>query len=138
MKLLPAVIIGILLALQVRSIAPPLFQPASVIVEAQNMVTPTPTPTDKEVIDEVVRVFAPEGRHVVIKALNCFYSESGLRWNAINDKNKNGSIDGGVAQLNDVWKLTLDERLNYRINIQKAYEIYKRSGWRPWFGVGCK
>lgn len=101
--------------------------------------TPTPTPSDKEVIDEIVRVFSPEGKHVVVRAINCFYSESGLRWDAVSKPNKNGTLDGGVAQINDVHKLTIEERLDYKKNIQEAYNIYKRNGssFRPWYGKGC-
>lgn len=138
MKTTIILLLGIYLGLQGVSHAPKLYRLPSVVVEAKYSPTPSPTPTDEQVIQEVVKVFAPEGRHVVVQAINCFYSESGLRWNAISPVNKNGTRDGGVAQLNDVHKMTMDERLDYKANIQKAYELYKRSGWNPWYGVGCK
>ena len=129
MKLLPAVIIGIVLGLYLQRYSTPIFvyYPPQVIVEA-----PVVPPTDSEVIQEVVRVFKDESRHVIVQAINIFYCESGLRWNAQNWSNNNGSNDGGVAQINSIHGMSMEDRLDYKKNIAKAYEIYLRRGWRAW------
>lgn len=101
-------------------------------------ITPKPTPSTAQIVHEIARVFEPEGKAVVVKAINCFYSESGLRADAYNPRNKNGTNDAGVAQINSIWKMSLEERFDYRMNIRKAYEIYKRSGsFNPWYGALC-
>lgn len=141
MHLVPVVIIASVIAFTVYPAAPHIFQrqETRITIQPKVMPTPTPTPTDKEVIDEITRVFEPEGKHIIVRAINCFYSESGLRWDAVGT-NKNGTHDGGVSQINDVHGLTLDERLDYKVNIQKAYEIYLRNGssFRPWYAIGCR
>ncbi len=140
MKLLPVItIIGIVLGIGLAPHSARLYayRPATVNTVALAP-TPTPPPTDEEVLSYIVEVFSPEGRAVVVKAMNCFYSESGLRWDAISPPNKNGTRDGGIAQINDVHKLTMEQRLDYKVNINKAYEIYKsRGGFGAWYGIGC-
>lgn len=137
--LIPAVIIGAIIGIKLIPAMPSIFVHEQTAIIITSKPTPTPTPSDKEVIDEIVRVFEPEGKHVVVRAINCFYSESGLRWDAVSKPNKNGTLDGGVAQINDVHKLTIEERLDYKKNIQEAYNIYKRNGssFRPWYGKNC-
>lgn len=106
---------------------------------------PAPTPTVSElenIVSYIARVFESEGKAVVVKAINCFYSESGLREEAVG-QNSDGpkSKDHGVAQLNDYWhKLTPEEKTEYKANIDRAYEIYKGNGhtFNPWYGKGCK
>ena len=138
--LLPITIIALAIGLSIQDKMPRLYQyePSRDTTEAVAP-TPTPPPTDEEVLSYIVEVFSPEGRAVVVKAMNCFYSESGLRWNAVSPVNKNGTRDGGIAQINDVHKLTMEQRLDYKVNINKAYEIYKRSNnFQAWYGMGCK
>lgn len=105
-------------------------------------VTPTPTTELENIVAYIARVFEPEGKAVVVKAINCFYSESGLRSNAVgHNSDKEKSTDYGVAQLNDYWhKLTPEEKTEYKANIDKAYEIYKGNGhtFNPWYGRLCK
>ena len=100
-----------------------------------NMPSPTPTPKRSEVIAYIAKTFEPEGPQVMVKAIECFYSESGLRWNAQNT-NTNGTHDGGVAQINSVHKMGV-EVFDYKANIDKAYAMYKRQGFRPWYGKLC-
>jgi hypothetical protein len=113
--------------------------------------TPTPTVSELEnIIAYITRVFEPEGKHVVVKAINCFYSESGLRPNAQGwnppKLNPDGTIkepasfDNGVAQLNDYWhKLSEKEKFDVKANIDRAYKIYKaRGNFSAWYGKGCK
>lgn len=100
--------------------------------------TPTPMPTLVNVVSYITKKFEPEGKAVVVKAIECFYSESGLRTEAYN-YNKNGTEDRGIAQINSIWKMTPEEAHNFEKNIDKAYEIYKRSNsFNAWYGKGCR
>lgn len=115
-------------------------QKTALAFEEAPLASPTPSPITTDVIvAEIARVFEPEGKHVVVQAINCFYSESGLRAEAINDKNTNGTTDAGVAQINDVHKMSVKDRLDYKKNIAKAYQIYKGRGsnWSAWYGKLC-
>lgn len=103
---------------------------------------PTPTPTElEEVVAYITKKFEPEGKHVVVQAINCFYSESGLRPNAVGQNNDAPrSKDHGVAQLNDYWhKLTEAEKTDIKANIDRAYKIYKGRGsnFSAWYGKLC-
>jgi len=93
--------------------------------------------TGDPIIDEISRVFKNEGTKTVAKAIICFYGESKLNTYAYNF-NSNGTADVGIAQINDVHGMTVEERQDYKKNIKKAYELYKRSGWKPWYANGCK
>lgn len=104
--------------------------------------TPTPTPTElEEIVAYITRVFEPEGKAVVVRAINCFYSESGLREEVVGQNNDAPrSKDWNVAQLNDYWhKLTEAEKTSYKANIDRAYEIYKGRGnsFSAWYGKLC-
>ena len=92
------------------------------------------------VIDYITTKFMPEGKDVVVKAINCFYSESGLRPLAYGFNNWNKTADVGVAQINDVHGMSIQERQDYKKNIDKAYELYKSAGksFSPWYGPLCK
>lgn len=112
--------------------------------------TATPEPTIEpeaqkselvEVVAYIAKVFEPEGKEIVVHAINCFYSESGLREEAVGQNNDIYlSKDHGVAQLNDHWhNLTEEEKTDYRANIEKAYKIYKGRGdnFSAWYGKRC-
>ena len=92
----------------------------------------------EQIVAYITKKFAPEGKHVVVQAINCFYSESGLRSNAVG-VNRNGSNDVGVAQINSIHGMSTEDRMDYKKNIDKAYKIYKsRGNWSAWYGKGCK
>lgn len=92
----------------------------------------------EQIVAYITKKFAPEGKHVVVQAINCFYSESGLRSNAVG-VNKNGTNDVGVAQINSIHGMSTEDRMDYKKNIDKAYKIYKsRGNWSAWYGKGCK
>jgi hypothetical protein len=95
-------------------------------------------PTKTNVISYIAKTFESEGAAVQVRAIRCFYSESGLRTEAYNF-NSNGTEDRGVAQINSVHGMKPEDAHDYRKNIEKAYEIYKQAGktFRPWFGKDC-
>lgn len=64
-------------------------------------------------------------------ALAVFKCESGLRANAIGH-NTNGSTDYGVAQINSIHQVNGNYLLDYRTNIDIAYQIFSEQSWRPW------
>lgn len=57
--------------------------------------------------------------------------ESGIRENAYN-KNRNGTIDGGVFQINSIHKVPLKYVFDYEYNIDFAYKLYLAQGFGPW------
>lgn len=80
-------------------------------------------------------------------AIRCFKSESGLRPNAINDKNRNKTIDVGVAQINTPthcrklgesnWNRCIESLQDIETNLKVAKSIYDRQGSKPWYGANC-
>lgn len=66
-------------------------------------------------------------------ALAISMAESHQRPDALN-KNKNGSYDVGVFQVNSVHftKCSLAQLADARGNVDCAYELYKTQGWTPW------
>ena len=96
----------------------------------------------QEIVSYITKVFEPEGKAVVVKAINCFYSESGLRKDAVGQNtDAPRSRDHGVAQLNDYWhKLSEAEKTEVKANIDRAYQIYKGRGgnFSAWYGKLCR
>src|SRR5574341_1358665 len=88
---------------------------------------------DKKVIEYIIRVFGTESE----TATRVFRCESNLRTAVISR-----TSDVGVAQINLAahWEKipgeTREEKIlwlqDYKNNIDFAYELYKRSGWKPW------
>ena len=114
---------------------------ASDIAPKTHTPTPTaiPTPTELEnIVSYITRKFEGEGKEVVVWAINCFYSESGLRPEAVNDHNTNGTTDRGLAQVNSVHRYSAEELHTIEGNIDAAYEIYQRQGKGAWYGAKCK
>lgn len=84
------------------------------------------------------------------KAIICFKSESGLRPTAFNGKNKNGTWDAGVAQVNSIHcpkiglktgsKECKDALFDVETNLTVAKKIFdgREHGFRAWYGSGCK
>lgn len=112
---------------------------ALALVELNQIKKTSLEPTKANIIKHIADTFAPEGTAVVVRAINCFYSESGLRTEAVNNKNKNGTIDRGVAQINSIHKMLPADAHDFRKNIQKAYQIYKNRGnsFQAWYGKNC-
>lgn len=134
MKTLILLVLAITLGISLNDKMPRLYKTeASRPTTVALAPTPTPPPTDDQVIAEIVRVFSTEDRHTIKKMIDVAYGESGLRWNAHN-KNTNGSEDFGVFQINSVHTKRFGEefKTDYKANIQVAYALYKRQGFGPW------
>jgi hypothetical protein len=115
-------------------------------------ITPTPTPKNPsktEIIAYIAKVFEKEGTAVQVRAIRCFYSESGLRTDAYNhnparyDENGNllraASEDFSVAQVNTVHVKRFGEGFKHDAykNIEVAYQIWKERGFLAWYGKDC-
>jgi hypothetical protein len=122
MKLTAVIIIALIAGFKLYGVYPAFYKYEPLQV---NTVTPTPTPKVSEVVGEIARVFEPEGKGVVKQAIDIFFCESGWRWDAAGN-NKNGTRDGGVSQINDIHRISWDDRMDYKKNIEAAYKIYKR------------
>ena len=94
------------------------------------------------IVQYIAEKWQKHGTGEVVKAINCFYSESGLRPTAVNQNtDAPKSKDYGVAQLNGYWhNLSELEKTNFIANIDRAYKIYMGRGksWSAWYGKGCK
>jgi len=115
----------------------PVPQIVTPIAEAKEL-APQPTPSQKEytpaeVANLIVEEFKDLGPNVVKKALDIAWCES--RWNekAINNKNKNGSVDYGVFQINSIHKQSPDSMLKAEENIKFAKQMFiKNKSWGAW------
>lgn len=81
--------------------------------------------TVNEIKAEIIRVFGPLADQALCIAKN----ESGYRPGAVN-KNRNGTFDVGVFQINDVHGMGWNDRMDARKNIAKAKQI--RDTWGNW------
>lgn len=97
------------------------------------------SPTKENIVAYITKVFGRYGTDVAVQAINCFYSESGLRTEAVNDKNSNGTVDRGVAQINSIHGLSKEDAHDFIKNIDMAEKVYLRAGksFRPWYGRLC-
>ena len=101
--------------------------------------SPTPTPSAKEVMQEIVELWGDERPDRILKILECFYSESDYRYNALH-VNKSGSTDHGPAQINSVHTKRYGDnfKTNWKENLRVALSIYKDQGLNPWYGSRCQ
>lgn len=101
------------------------------------------TATTQEIIAEIAQVF----KEVPVEAILCFYKESKLKptamnWNckyngrstscAYKDRDNAFSVDCGVAQINTPGKYCPGNLMDYKENIKRAYQMFKKRGWQPW------
>ena len=81
----------------------------------------------------MIRATFPEDPHTAVAIANC---ESGLKPNAYNPTNNNGSTDGGLWQINSVHDSTLDElgldKYNPEDATRFARMLYEKNGWYDW------
>lgn len=59
------------------------------------------------------------------------FCESGIRAEATN-KNKNGTTDTGIFQINSIHQIPEKYLKDPLINIRVAKVLYDRQGWNPW------
>lgn len=83
--------------------------------------------SNNSIEQEIVNVFKTESRI----ALAIAKAESRLNPRAVN-KNRNGSKDIGIFQINDKHGWSANDRFDWRKNIQMAKELRDRHGWTEW------
>lgn len=115
-------------------------------IRSQELLSPLPknyVQVVKEVhAVEVVQYQEPEGVEEYVRyvfgdeadnALAVFRCESGLRPDAYNPSNSNGSTDTGIAQINSIHGIREKWLKNYKINILVAKQLFDEHGhWGPW------
>lgn len=134
MKTLVLLVLAITLGISLNDRMPRLYQSTPALVTTVALVpTPTPPPTDAEVIAEIVEVFKNEDRHTIKKMIDIAYGESGLRWNAHN-KNTNNTFDTGPLQINSIHTKRYGTKFltDWKESIKVGYALYKQSGFGPW------
>lgn len=102
-------------------------------------------PSEKEqIIAYITRLWEKHGTNQVVHAINCFYSESGLRTDAVGqNSDAPKSKDWNVAQLNDYWHdLTDEQKTDIYAGLDKAYAIWigrgaENGGWSAWYAESC-
>ena len=81
----------------------------------------------------LIRSTFPEDPHTAVAVASC---ESGLKPNAYNPKNNNGSTDGGLWQINSVHDGTLErlglDKYNPEDATKFARMLYDKNGWKDW------
>lgn len=97
---------------------------------------------------EVVMIIKELWKDEARTALAVFQAESGLRPEAVGyncyyggkskackpeDRHLAWSVDCSVAQVNVKGKVCPAELMNPETNLKKAYEMYSRRGWQPWY-----
>lgn len=82
---------------------------------------------DSSIEEEIAEVFGDEKEI----ALAVAKAESGLNPKAIN-RNRDGSRDIGIFQINDHHGWSAEERLDRSKNIRMAKELRDRHGWSEW------
>lgn len=69
-------------------------------------------------------------------ALSVAKAESGMREDAVNVYNKNGTYDTGIFQVNSIHQskegCSLKELVDAKKNVDCAYKIWEASGWGAW------
>jgi hypothetical protein len=97
-------------------------------------------PTKTNIIAYIAKVFEPYGTHNQVRAINCFYSESGLRTEAYNF-NTNGTGDYNVPQINSVHTKRYGTKFmtDWKESILVAEKIFVAAGksFSPWYGKAC-
>ena len=82
---------------------------------------------------QLIRDTFPENASVAIAVASC---ESGLNPKAYNPSNKDGSVDGGLWQINSVHNKRLEELGFDKFDPEDATKfarmLYDESGWVPW------
>lgn len=98
------------------------------IKEVEKEVVRYDTPTT---VEDKIRATFPENPERAIAIFKC---ESGLRPNAFNGKNTNGTWDAGLAQINSIHGVSKSMLMDINVNLAVARVIYERAGnsFTPW------
>lgn len=99
------------------------------IVQIDEMVV---EPSIDDVKAEIVRQARIYGVDEVT-ALRIAEAESNFKPKAFNGRNKNGSNDAGVFQINSIHKVPDECRFDYKCNIEWAMKMMKKKGTQPWY-----
>lgn len=87
----------------------------------------------------LIRKYFPEDTHRAVEVAKC---ESGLNPDATNTKNKNGTIDGGLFQLNSSHDKRMEalglDKYDPEDNVRFARLLYDEQGWKPWVCAGSR
>ena len=125
-------------------LSPPVALQAEILPIAGLIPEKQEKPTKANIVSYIMEVFGKYGTDVGVKAINCFYSESGLRTEAYN-YNNNGTEDRGVAQINSIHKMKPEDAHDYKKNIDKAEKIFLSRGKKfavknggAWYGKLCE
>lgn len=90
------------------------------------------TYSEETIIRKIKETF-PENPERAVAIAEC---ESGLDANAINTKNKNGSTDGGLMQINSTHDKQMEvlglDKFNVDDNLKFARMLYEKNGFKPW------
>lgn len=95
--------------------------------------------SEEEQIRQYIKDLWGDKADEAFAVLSC--ENNGLNPTAKNTGNSNGSVDGGIFQINSIHGLPDDVVYNWKRNIAYAYSIYLKQGWRPWtcaYKVGVK
>ncbi len=84
-----------------------------------------------ETIEEKIRATFPEDPDNAVAIFSC---ESGLRPDAFNGANSNGTWDAGIGQVNQIHGVSKTMLMDLEVNLAVSRVIYERSGnsWSPW------
>lgn len=97
-------------------------------------------PTKTNIIAYIAKVFEKYGTDNQVKAIQCFYSESGLRTDAYNF-NTNGTGDYNVPQINSIHIKRYGTKFmtDWKESILVAEKIFVAAGksFSPWYGKLC-
>lgn len=107
------------------------ISPESLSFAGQTVATLSATPKAEPTVEEYIKeVFGADAE----RAIGVAKCESGLRKNAINKANRNGSVDHGVFQINSVHtkKRGEDFKTDWKANVRVAKQIFDEQGFRPW------
>ena len=88
--------------------------------------TPEPKTEKQQIIDYITEVFGEDAPD----AFNILYCENRQLDHRVVGRNRNGSIDEGVFQINSIHGKT--NMKDWKTNIDYAKTIFDRQGWRPW------
>lgn len=82
------------------------------------------------ILEYIVEVFGDDADRAIWVA-KC---ESGLKASAINDQNRNGTVDYGVFQVNSVHIKTYGTGFtkSWKENVDVAKKIFDQQGFKPW------